>query len=140
MRQRGVEARRTGAAGATEDLRSTAASGSRRSTDRAIHDTAPSMTLVDGRREVRLDDPLDARARTDSGLGSSDSASSRRRNVPTIIRSMQPWSTDRARAPRPGSSWAHLSLAVVAALAFAGMCSVATYAYLDDRAGFVERR
>jgi hypothetical protein len=44
------------------------------------------------------------------------------------------------RARPHGSSWAHLSLAVIAALAFAGMCSVATYAYLDDRAHVVERR
>jgi hypothetical protein len=45
-----------------------------------------------------------------------------------------------AMRARPHRSWAHLSLAVIAALAFAGMCSVATYAYLDDRAHVVERR
>jgi len=44
------------------------------------------------------------------------------------------------RARPHGSSWAHLGLAIIAALAFAGMCSVATYAYLDDRAHAVERR
>jgi hypothetical protein len=44
------------------------------------------------------------------------------------------------RARPHAASWAHLSLAVIAALAFAGMCSVATYAYLDGRAHVVERR